>query len=609
MTVNENLKQELPDEIFSWLDFKNMFQIHYTKKYEATPKSITVSIKAHQTVTSNSETEITLFLSRPIDGKEIDQLIIGPNPQQPPLFNCFLESSAQNSYYLSNNPKTTQVIPKVLTPLELETLAEKEEAKSVGKTIGTYLAAVLVIPIMIGIFLGSRNSLAYLIRLFQIIEILANFSKINVVFGRRLDLALTYVSNVKFPEVPFIEHLSPFGLDDEMRHYYSSGTRGKLSETDLDQFVFYGQNFLFSVIFVTAWVTANILILMGYRKNFFTKFSLFLYRLFFGIFYFDFQLICSTEMGIQAVKRKKPAKVWVSYSFSVLILMIMLIDLLEAFNLLRKRRDKKVRAEMEKLKDYKTDLMLGAYNEGMSEEAKEKEPYYLIEEKIRFMLIQSAIAGLQLLHKSQASVIVCINLIYFGRFSMMLWERYPIFSSKIVKWKAILQELCIMLVLIAIWIFSRTSNPKFGESEFYKNLEMTAIVSIGLALLAEFLNSICNVLIYLCKKFKSKKKVGEKSMKKAQMLGVTIQRKTGSKSSTNKKINAKIVESGGKSKKAEVKQSPLRINPGTPRRIPVKRAAQKKVSQMRNKFLEAQKLASKNPKKSKFSKKNVVNLF
>jgi hypothetical protein len=67
----------------------------------------------------------------------------------------------------------------------------------------------------ISIFAGACNSsLMYLVKFFQILDILGNLSKINIKFGSITNDIFEFINRLGVPVIPFLVNMSPIKPDD-----------------------------------------------------------------------------------------------------------------------------------------------------------------------------------------------------------------------------------------------------------------------------------------------------------------------------------------------------------------------------------------------------------
>ena len=113
-------------------------------------------------------------------------------------------------------------------------------------------------------------------------------------------------------------------------------------------------------------------------------------------------------------------------------------------------------------------------------------------------MIQLVIASLQLLNRTQAAVVLLIDICFFIYFIRIVCSK-TVFSSKFILTKVFVQECCIMMALITITLFSFTEKTDFSSSPLYSLIEIVTILSIIGAAGADFLV----VLVELFEEIKS----------------------------------------------------------------------------------------------------------
>jgi hypothetical protein len=492
------------------LPLQDLLDFEYFDKMTNSIKMLTIT-QITTTIINNS-TKFSLAYSDYLDSFMNPSLTITPK-----VFFLYTEDDTPNSqeiYYVKPTPLTIQISKKGATEEQLEFEKSKEKYVNASYTTGIITGSISVSVASAAALAGSSTSFLYLLRLFQILEILSNFEKTNVNFGPKLKITFEFIDNLEIPEIPFISKISPLNKNRDFgsSELLKTGLKGKLPEGDESMFVIYGQNFFLSLSLVVSWLLSNGLDFMGCGNSFIFKFFAFLHRVIFDLFYFDFQMICATEFITHSVHKKKKLKFWYSLITSMFVLFIITVDILRAFSRLGGRRIKKYREkDDENLKfDFQGKLMVAVYNEGMSEEAKSNYPYFLIMERVRFLLLQLVIAGLQLLNRTQATILMLLNLVYFGIFVYKNFK-IEIFNCTIVKVKMIIQEISIMLALFVIWIFSMSEKSQFSTSNAYSQLEIVLIISIILAATSELFLVIYQGIKSLITKFRNRKIKGKLS--------------------------------------------------------------------------------------------------
>lgn len=159
-------------------------------------------------------------------------------------------------------------------------------------------------------------------------------------------------------------------------------------------------------------------------------------------------------------------------------------------------------------------------------------PYLMLVELSRFYLIQVLIGSIQLLNRMQVGLVWLLNLIYLIFFFGTIFKKKAVIingreqeikliPSTFYKLKLICQEICILLILSTILLFSLTTeNSKFRNSSIYQFLEYVIIVSIVIASAAEFLWDLVCLIIQITQYLKRKKNERLRKRRKKRMASV-----------------------------------------------------------------------------------------
>ena len=151
----------------------------------------------------------------------------------------------------------------------------------------------------------------------------------------------------------------------------------------------------------------------------------------------------------------------------------------------------------------------------LKEEKNKQYNLFVVIGDIRFFVFQIVIVSLQHLNRTQSLLVLIIDLVYFCYFFRVLLTT-KIFKSKIIMIKQVVQEICILIFISTITLFSFTEKSKFASSMVYKWIEYVTIASIMGACGAEFLmimtelvGQLFMLLKNLCKRSVEKKKRGQ----------------------------------------------------------------------------------------------------
>ena len=138
--------------------------------------------------------------------------------------------------------------------------------------------------------------------------------------------------------------------------------------------------------------------------------------------------------------------------------------------------------------------------------------YLVFLEYTRFFALQVIIGSLQVFHWAQTLSILLVNSAYFGYFVKMI-STHKVFQSKMFMVKSLIQELCILVTILAFTIFSFAEDSKFSSSPVYSLIEILVIISIGLTAGSELAVLASSMALDLLKPFKRKLKKIENSQK------------------------------------------------------------------------------------------------
>ena len=442
----------------------------------------------------------------------------------------------QQVVYLKKESKTVEIIEK----LKLEEEKAEEAAEVAAQVTTAAVGGAALATIGVGSLTGGLASqVVFVIKFFGILELLSNLAKINVNLGPKIMVVLKFTENIKIPEIGFLNKLSPFqdndeeGKDVDAYQLNLRGSRGKITTSNRDVFIGSGQNFLFSVLILLAWIVKQILeYSLGGTNNKALNFVSGLYQLLIGLVFFDYQMICLTEISMFDYSRilETSSKFLVSLLISIFMMAQILGEYFQAFRIieLKQKEEKSKEKEIEK-SEKKTDeaggkensdresmkrfekafeepstenkqlekkqrnfeefektkilpydeLVFEKYTEGIDFENQKstKGQRIILMESLRFFLIQIIISSLQLLNRTQALLVLIVDLIYFIHFAAVM-KKGKVFSSVRIAVKAIIQEICLLIFIATMTLFSFTETTQFSKSVIYSLIEYITIASI-----------------------------------------------------------------------------------------------------------------------------------
>ena len=175
--------------------------------------------------------------------------------KDPWLYRDTTKPNSQNLAYLKSNEYPLKISEK-------EPTQEEKDLKSIaeaGRVARAAVGAIFSVGLVLSLMRWSGRSSIYLVKFFNILDIISNLAKINVQFGPRIVLVIEFIENLGFPEIPFLTRLSPLkdsSYDDRDVNAYLTmprGTRGKMTESNREIFIASGQNFIIccTIIFIS----------------------------------------------------------------------------------------------------------------------------------------------------------------------------------------------------------------------------------------------------------------------------------------------------------------------------------------------------------------------
>ena len=461
---------------------------------------------------NGSSLKITFLEKMRVSNTELLKVTV----KDPWLFRSSPEEAQQRVAYFKKLDYEVKIITKKLT-LEEKQL---ESVEKTSKAIGTSFSFSILIALAITACRGSRSSAVYLIRFFNILDILSNLAKTNVKLGHKIDLVIEFIENLKFPELKFLAKPSPLddssfdGEDVNAYQIHPRGSRGKITEGgNPDMFIANGQNFLFSSTIIVLW---GLLALLGpclSKQNRILNFLGFWYQFWIGAMFFDYQMISVTEIAMFdfSTLRKASPKFTLSLALSITTLTLIVIEYHKGL--------KKIKNHGKQITEQKIDIdsldlsenekfILEKFTEGLELKSNDNHLFLIWVDNLRCFALQVFVATLQLLNRTQAVLILMVNLAYFIFYLRFIIKEKEGYNSGAVKFRFVTQEWCIMIFILTITLFSFTENSGFSSSMVYRIIELVTVVGIIVACSAEFMAMVASFysdLTGCCKK----KKVGE----------------------------------------------------------------------------------------------------
>ena len=171
--------------------------------------------------------------------------------------------------YLKEQELTIKITEKQESEQEKDEKTAAQVAQYSSGSIGAIAAATSVTAALT----GPTTFFAYLTKFFNVIDIMSNLGSINVQLGPRFKLVMSFIENLRIPELSFIVNLSPIKdseYDDPDVDAYKlmgRGSRGKKTVANGEVFIIRGQNFVISIGLLVVWISWKVLGLCLSEEN------------------------------------------------------------------------------------------------------------------------------------------------------------------------------------------------------------------------------------------------------------------------------------------------------------------------------------------------------
>ena len=363
---------------------------------------------------------------------------------------------------------------------------DKEKVARVAQATSAVTGGFSFAASLSSIFSGSPSFFSFLAKFFNTMDILSNLGSINVSFGPRLELVFEMIENLKIPEIKFFSELSPLrdadfnDPDVDAYHTVTQGSRGKMTSSNKEVFIASGQNFLICLTIISLWVLIALLRFCFNDKSKIVDFFSFIYQFLIELTFFDFQMICTTEIAFFDYSRIR--EISGQYKFSLLLSIVMLFliisDFFISFIMIAKQGLVRKGGSPRRKLSSNEKMTLERYTEGIYiNSGSGFNKYLLLIGNLRFFVIQVVISSLQLLNRSQALLVLVIDLAYFVFCIRLICSRL-VFSSMLLVIKECVQEVCILVALLTITLFSFTEKTSFPDSAVYRVIEVLAVLAM-----------------------------------------------------------------------------------------------------------------------------------
>ena len=494
----------------------NHLIFNYKNKAKATEDSLRIMEKKLTHTKNNSELFIEFLGKMRVESTEY----VAISFKEPILYKSNSETEeTQNIKYFVKQEYKILVVQGERENDKDRAQKENFEAARIGQVaVGTAASASIITA---GLS-GMQGSLFFLIRFLNIVEVVSNLALINVRFGSNLQLVIDFLDSFKMLEFGFLERISPLKdskyeeKDFDAFRITPRGSRGKITKSNGQVFIMSGQNFIVSCAIIGLWGLSALLGLCLNKKNRIMRAISFAYQMLLGVFFVDYQMIGFAEIAFfdYSTHRKWAPKFFLSLILSFLIVILIGREVFMGFRLIKQYMTALNSQKNEKKKEEKLEaitpeekLVIEKYTEVINLERYGPHWYFSLIDTLRFSVIQLVIVSLQLLNRTQALIVLFIDLVFFHYF-VALACKHDIFRSNYLMDKTIIQECCILMFLVTITLFSFTENSEFSSSIAYRVIEVVAIISIVGTAAAEL--SIMLVEIYMqlsesCRKILTRK--------------------------------------------------------------------------------------------------------
>jgi hypothetical protein len=177
---------------------------------------------------------------------------------------------------------------------------------------------------------------------------------------------------------------------------YRRGSRGKMATKNEDMFIVWGQNGLLAwllIIFYTVVMVGRVgFVSRGTFAKIFTKIT----RILVGAFFIKFLFITLAEIGLHDIGVPQPFVYKLSYLTSVLTLNVYIIDMLYAYEVIKRGYSEKQALEA----DFMDQFTYNIYTLGLKEKEKQRGNTFLVRDKLRWFTIFLIICCFQLLNRT-----------------------------------------------------------------------------------------------------------------------------------------------------------------------------------------------------------------
>ena len=292
-----------------------------------------------------------------------------------------------------------------------------------------------------------------------------------------------------------------------------------------DVFIFTGQNFFISILILILFAMMKMMERCLQRSNIFLKIVTKGYQSLISVFFFDFQMICFTELAVADPKKlgRHSGNFVLSWAVSFVVVTLTILEQINGFMLMKSAKigdktNNKKQAKIQQKSNRRSvndETIIQKFSEGLAPNITGFTKLYNVIDGFRFTLMLIIISSLQLLERTQMVILVTISLLYFIYALLVAVSSYRVFESELVKNKIITHEACILVTVFGFCISSFKKDSTWSTTAYFKFTQSMIPVSIVVAVLLEFLMVARECYLGIdsfCSNWKKNKKTSPKGL-------------------------------------------------------------------------------------------------
>lgn len=227
----------------------------------------------------------------------------------------------------------------------------------------------------------------------------------------------------------------------------------------------------------------------------------------------NLEFVSLTQLAIHDIRVETLAKYRFSYFLSWAVISVIIIELLRAWEIVRK---KGVSVEKLSEENFELGMIKKKWVGELCEEEQSEGNIFMIIDKLRWSSYQILLIGLQKNYVLQVCLMVLIQIVY--TISLIIKLRRKRFLESI----AATIQTCVIEVAVFVFLgiltyFAFNQNDDFYESSTSKNMQKTIFVAVLIAVCAQAISVLWN--IYQSAKEFISKKCGKKEKSKTEAGG------------------------------------------------------------------------------------------